>query len=560
MNHFFLLSCIAITTISASDSHLAQTLSHPHLRKEISKFIDNILRIIPAQQFFSFVDSAIPSHELTDKEIYTLLSNSSDTVQPRFSFYWKLQSLQHQKQVLASQAQQLLADRKNINGYVEIGTPATYFKDITQSFTCSGPVYAINDKKRPTDILQSSSWKPKTGFCSYDYFVPLNDYMPIEESAIPTASVDVVVCFIGLHHIPQEKLQNFIRSIHRILRPGGRFVLRDHDVTNSELQSIVSAAHSIFNLIVSQETIEAETQEYRNFHDIAYWIQLIEKEGFAVGQERLLQEGDPTYNTMLKFVKKAQTNQEQTEQISYQLQQSKDYSRDSIQTYLTSPEWLNVDIAQEYSSYIEHTPFYMFPYFKNIQLYWKVFGASWQAAARQKGHLAVLSSPYTLMNVFIGATMSMEFAAKGILSWPMRLAYAGEEASLLQMLVDDPSHELPSLDKRIVMRDTYSNSTLCLIEIPRYKIFLEVLKKIAHSSVVIKEIAGNKNIQIKIRYAREKQALIDSLFAHAQRYDWVLPTKIEYRYCALTISVEQLTKIVKELEHHGIELLYVHDF
>lgn len=110
------------------------------------------------------------------------------------------------------------------------------------------------------------------------------------------------------------------------------------------------------------------------------------------------------------------------------------------------------------------------------------------------------------------------------------------------------------------MRDTYSNSTLCLIEIPRYKIFLEVLKKIAHSSVVIKEIAGNKNIQIKIRYAREKQALIDSLFAHAQRYDWVLPTKIEYRYCALTISVEQLTKIVKELEHHGIELLYVHDF
>ncbi|CAF1320030.1 unnamed protein product [Adineta steineri] len=39
---------------------------------------------------------------------------------------------------------------------------------------------------------------------------------------IPSQSIDLVVCYMGLHHLPQNQLEIFLKTIYRILRPNAR--------------------------------------------------------------------------------------------------------------------------------------------------------------------------------------------------------------------------------------------------------------------------------------------------------------------------------------------------
>nr|CUV15426.1 protein of unknown function [Ralstonia solanacearum] len=74
--------------------------------------------------------------------------------------------------------------------------------------------------------------------------VKLNDYAPL---TLPPANADLVSCFIGLHHMAPEKLQPFLESVARVLRPGGWFVLRGHDVASTRMEHFVALAHTVFN-------------------------------------------------------------------------------------------------------------------------------------------------------------------------------------------------------------------------------------------------------------------------------------------------------------------------
>ena len=47
---------------------------------------------------------------------------------------------------------------------------------------------------------------------------------------MPAQSADLVSCFVGLHHMEPQKLEPFLASVASIVRPGGYFVVRDHDV------------------------------------------------------------------------------------------------------------------------------------------------------------------------------------------------------------------------------------------------------------------------------------------------------------------------------------------
>ncbi len=275
-------------------------------------------------------------------------------------------------------------------------------------------MYAMNDKQRLTDRIQCG------GRLSYDTFVPLNDYAPIPE-AIPNNSVDLVVCFIGLHHIPQEKLQSFVASIRRILRPGGTFILRDHDITSPKVASMAHAAHSVFNAIVTAETVESETAEYRNFQPLSYWISLLEHNGFKVGTERLLQAGDPTINTLVKFTKVACTTDDILANASSALRHNSQYQRNGVRTYLNGPEWLNVDASQDYGTFVQNNNWYEFPHLRYVASYWNLFAKASKKAAADKGFMSTLTSEYTKDNLFIGTTMTAEYIAKSIAYLPNKI-------------------------------------------------------------------------------------------------------------------------------------------
>lgn len=134
------------------------------------------------------------------------------------------------------------------------------------------------------------------------HFLDLQDYVPIAETSIPSQSLDLVTCHIGLHHCPDNRLEGFLQSIHRILKPGGKFIMREHDVTTAEMASFVSLVHTVFNLGL-QESWAFNDGEYRSFKSIETWCQYISERGFTDSGPRLLQDKDPSLNTLVLFTK-----------------------------------------------------------------------------------------------------------------------------------------------------------------------------------------------------------------------------------------------------------------
>lgn len=548
--------------LSMGYGRLMDVLSEEVQRGKFAQFVDNVLRQIPSDKLFPVIDEVQKSlHPDSAEEQYKYLVAAVDYVSPTFLFYRQLQALHYQQQVIADQVEQLLSQKQRLCGYVEIGTAGTYINDIKKYVPIEQNVYLVGDHKQLSDYVQNFSLQPLNNFHSYDLFVHLDNYAALKESDIASNSVDLVTLFVGLHHIPEDQLSNFIASIYRVLRPGGTFILREHDVQNAQLLNLTCAAHTLYNAMVARVSFDDERSEYRNFRNLEYWIQLLEFHGFKVGVERLLQAGDPTLNTMLKFTKIPNTILEIQQAITHDVAQDPDYKRNFSQTYLTTPEWVSVDMSQEYAQFIETTPFYEFPYFSCIKSYWDVFKKSWLEAVKRDGLLSSTFSSYTLMNLFIGSTMTVEYAAKGLISLPIQLMFAGVESGSIEAIIDDPENMIESLDTRIRVVQTYQDTTLKLIEMPRYKSFLEVVTKFSNCSIQLWEIAGNKKIACKVRKSNVvENEVFSTIDGCSYTFEWQLPTQKNHTYVVLTLEVSKIRSIFKRLREIGVEILYLHDF
>lgn len=527
----------------------------------IASFIDHVLRQLPSKKFLELVDAVgqESGQDLDDAQFYAKISAKIASLKSRLNIIKIIKLIRFQKQLLEKQLRSLLGDIKVVHHCLEIGTPGTYASTIRDHI--KGNVYALLERSNATDILQAQSLNPSNGFKGYDKYVSLNDYEPIS-AEIPDNHIDLIICTIGLHHVPPHKLDAFITSIKRILRPGGIFLLREHNAHTPELVSLAYTAHSIFNAIIPQETLDTELKEVRNFNALAYWKDLLETHKFAVSSEEYLQNGDPTLNTFIKCTKKSITTQDQELSASLQAQQHADYSRDRTQTYLTTPEWINVDTAQHYSTYITKIPFYEFPYMAHVNTFWKTFSESWRCAAQEKGGNAkMFLSPniifnYTLMNIFIGAFMTIEYTAKAAISWPIRAMLSGIEATTLLALVHDPKNEISNIDpSSIISKESYDGD-IKLVSIPRYMQFLISVKKLMGSSVTFIKIANNEQILCKVRYKND----IPFKTSWVQKFTWNMPTLPDYTYAAYLVPVKELKEFIFMLEQLGGELLYIHDF
>ena len=102
--------------------------------------------------------------------------------------------------------------------------------------------------------------------------------------------------------------------------------------------------------------------------------------------------------------------------------QESGYKRSIMQTYMTAPEWRNVDMAGELAKFAaSNRPFYQFPYFSQIIDFWKIVANSFKAA-RQNGSSwkELLLSDYFVMDVFVGTFTTVEYGFKGLFSLPAK--------------------------------------------------------------------------------------------------------------------------------------------
>ncbi len=290
------LSAFVIGNKSQNPGNFHSVFKDPILKEEFFLFLKNVYNIYPEKEFHSLISRLVEQNK-TDEEIYQRILTDLDTIKPFASeLTYALPALAKQKKELSEETMEFLKNRKSINGYLEIGTPGRYISELKKLIPISGDIALVNITEpsfSPLDIVERGQLFKNARY------IPLNDYAPI---AAEESSFEVVTNYIGFHHSSLENLSSFVTSVHKIIKPGGSLILRDHDVLNEKMNSMVSLAHDVFNAGL-YATWEANHSEIRNFRSIDQWIAYLKDHGFEFKGRKLLQPGDPTQNTLMEFIK-----------------------------------------------------------------------------------------------------------------------------------------------------------------------------------------------------------------------------------------------------------------
>lgn len=85
---------------------------------------------------------------------------------------------------------------------------------------------------------------------------------------IDDASTDVITIFHALHHSKDALFR--LKDIWRILKPGGIFVLKDHDVISKNIANIVSFEHLVYSIGEGNATLD-DSKRYNEIEPMYYY-------------------------------------------------------------------------------------------------------------------------------------------------------------------------------------------------------------------------------------------------------------------------------------------------
>ncbi len=282
-------------------SRFKRIYSNPELRARFQLFLTNVYHILPEVEFHRAIENA--SRELsTDHEIYARVQAELPQIRPLLaSVRYALPALANQKREIARETAALVGERVRADRYVEIGTPGRYVNALRREMHIGNDVVLVN-VKAPEFSLEDIAERGQVR--RVGAYTALNNYEPLNAATIPMGRVDFITNYIGLHHAPRPRLDAFVDSIHAALRPGGVFVLRDHDVDNLDQDILVALAHDVFNagLEVAWEENEQELRHWKSADEIE---QYLSTRGFRRFGERVAQPGDPTKNLLFAFERTA---------------------------------------------------------------------------------------------------------------------------------------------------------------------------------------------------------------------------------------------------------------
>ena len=280
-------------------SEFKAVFSNPKWSDDFYRFLQVIYHLYPEDKFHQLI-AATAKEKNSDEEIYKAVQQGLPKIKTFLSeLTYALPALKKQKKEMANQVLQLLGERKSINGYLEIGSTGRYISELRKHIKLSGNIYISNDIA-PTnsiaDMMERGQWSKLGTFFSLD------NYQPIPDTIIKDDSLDLITCHIGLHHCPHNLLDAYINSIKRTLRKGGLFIMRDHDVKSADMATFVSLVHTVFNLGLNVKW-EVDKSEFKSFKSIEEWSKIICSQRFIDSGKRILQENDPSDNTLVAFTK-----------------------------------------------------------------------------------------------------------------------------------------------------------------------------------------------------------------------------------------------------------------
>ena len=90
-----------------------------------------------------------------------------------------------------------------------------------------------------------------------------------------TSSSDLITTMMSLHHI--KDLPKMLSEIHRVLRPDGKFLIREHDVNSQGESLLLDITHKFYALVWS---IQTENHWYSKYYSREDLNQCLIKAGF----------------------------------------------------------------------------------------------------------------------------------------------------------------------------------------------------------------------------------------------------------------------------------------
>ena len=273
-------------------------------RDRFYRFLQTVFHLFPEDRLHGLIAAEVRKAEAADHDdeaIYRAIQAQLPSVTPKLAAVTHaIPALATQKAEMLRQTLELLGGMKP-DGYLEIGTTGRYVGGLRKQAGLTGPVYLLHSAaptNSPVDILE------RGGLGKVGTFIPHADDTPISHDDIPDASLDLVTCYPGLHHLrPDAVAPSSNLSIGCYARAGW-FVLRDHHVPDIEMNSFVALVHTVFNMGTGVDWPE-NAAEPRNFQPLDHWVRLIEAAGLTDSGARLLQANDPSDNTLMAFRKVA---------------------------------------------------------------------------------------------------------------------------------------------------------------------------------------------------------------------------------------------------------------
>ena len=403
------------------------------MKAEFEKFLKTIFYQLDEKKVFLEMEKILADPSKTDEQVYKEIVERIDSMKRSFAPLRQLWALRVVKLGMASQAKELLRGfkPKKFQDYLEVynrryldvmrKVAKIPLKGNTIAAADFPPKGTLPEKLEAGSLLSPFPYQRHVDLndkdCTNPAIEPEKTCKPIG-SEVADKSVDLINVLGGLHHVPKERVEPFVQSLHRVVRPGAVVLLRDHDAGDENIKAIASAVHTFVNATAKVDWSE-ESSEIREFQSLDFYSDIMARNGFTrISPDALILKDDPTKNAMAVFVRQPKTNEELEEAISFR----NDPMRPRQGTRATWIEWGNVRFSKQYAEYIQNKPGYGFDYIGHLRQHFKHFTSYIKECRQDKitwGEL--LFSSDMAMNLFILFATAIQCSLGSLNSIPSKL-------------------------------------------------------------------------------------------------------------------------------------------
>jgi len=224
-------------------------------------------------------------------------------------------------------------------------------------------------------------------------------------------------------------------------------------------------------------------------------------------------------------------------------------------TDLTELEKYEAKVQKEYSEFIDHTPFHMFPYLSKISGLWS---AIWNS--KENSLVKFASSASALIS-------TLSLTLKAVVCFPIRMMYTQDgqftAPDRVAILIHDPKNQFQTGEKQIgdqkhpiqIVYQTPDKHKIVLV--PRYRPFTQLCKELAsNDEVKLIEVGSQPKITVDVVF--KKGEATSKIGESRLIYEMdKLQDSEERRYATYEVPVASLAAFEKVVGPERIE--YIHE-